>query len=45
MPLPKLDVKLSEFRLDVCVPSELLIQMEAKLLNLGGDWDVCIVER
>ena len=45
MHLPKLDVQLSTFRLDVCVPSESKIQMEAKLFNLGGDWDGCIVEK
>jgi len=39
MHLSKLDVQLFTFRLDVCVPSESLIQMEAKLFNLGGDWD------
>jgi hypothetical protein len=45
MYLPELDIQLSVFRLDVCIPDETLVQMEAKILGLGGDWDGCIVER
>jgi hypothetical protein len=45
MLLPDLDIQLSAFRLDVCIPDDSLVQMKAKIFNLGGDWDGCIVER
>jgi hypothetical protein len=35
---------LSAFRLDVIMLGETLVQMEAKIFDLGGDWDGCIVE-
>jgi hypothetical protein len=45
MHLPKLDIQLSAFCSDVCMPGESLVQMKAKIFNLGDDWDGCIVKR
>jgi hypothetical protein len=45
MHLPELDIQLSAFSSDVCMPGESLAQMKAKIFNLGGDWDECIVKR
>ena len=45
MHLPEFNVQLSAFRLDVGVPGEPLVQMEAKVCDLSGDWDRCVVER
>jgi hypothetical protein len=45
MRLPEHDIQLSAFRLDVSMPGEALVQMEAKITDLGGDWDGRIVER
>jgi hypothetical protein len=45
MHLPELDIQLSAFRSDVCMPGKPLVQMKAKIFNLGGDWDGCIVKR
>jgi hypothetical protein len=44
MHLPELDIQLSAFGLDVCMPGESLVQMKAKIFSLGGDWDGCIVK-
>ena len=44
MQLPELDIQLSAFRLDVCIPGELLVQVKAKIFDLGGDWNGYIVE-
>jgi len=43
--MSELDIQLSAFRLNVCVQGESLVQVKAKIFNLGGDWDGCIVER
>jgi hypothetical protein len=45
MHLPELDIQLSAFRSDVCMPGESLVQMKAKIFNFGGDWDGYIVKR
>ena len=45
MQLPELDIQLSAFRLNVCIPGESLFQVKAKIFNLGGDRNGCIVER
>jgi len=45
MQLPELDIQLSAFRLNVCIPGEWLVQVEAKIFNLGGDCNGCIVDR
>ena len=45
MQLPELDIQLSAFRLDMCVPSESLVQVKAKIFDFGGDWNRCSVER
>jgi hypothetical protein len=45
MHLPELDIQLSAFRLDVCIPGKSLVKMKAKIFNLGGNWDGYIVER
>ena len=45
MHLPELEIQLSAFRLDVCIPGESLVQVKAKIFNFGGDWDGCIAER
>ena len=45
MKLPELDIQLSVFRLNVCIAGESLVQVKAKIFNLGGDWDGCIAER
>jgi hypothetical protein len=37
MHLPELDIQLSAFRLDVIMLGETLVQMEAKIFDLGGD--------
>jgi len=44
MQLPELDIQLSAFRFGVCIPGESLVQMRAKIFDLGGDWNWCIVE-
>ena len=41
--LPELDIQVSSFRSDVCLPSKSLVQMKAMIFNLGGDWDGCVV--
>jgi hypothetical protein len=35
MHLPELDIQLPAFRLDVCMPGESLVQMEAKIFDLS----------
>jgi len=45
MQLPELDIQLSAFRLNVCIRGESLVQVKAKIFNLGGDWNGCTVER
>ena len=45
MQLPELDIQLSAFRLDVCIAGESLVHVKAKIFNISGDWDGCIVER
>ena len=39
MQLSELDIQLSAFRLDVCIPRESLVQVKAKIFDLGGDWN------
>jgi len=45
MQLSELDTQLSAFRLNVCIPGESLVQVRAKIFNLGGDWNGCTFER
>jgi hypothetical protein len=44
MHLPELDIQLSAFCSDMHMPGESLVQMKAKIFNLGGNWHGRIVK-